>query len=647
MFSRNRKKVACALAGIAAACLAGCGEDERVPQETRSAFTPVSTESVGLCHLVGGPDHPLGVYGSDLGFSFPWPQGGAGSSESGARIGLLFGDTWNTATSVCDYPIRVSDDLQASLPAARPAVLTPGPGIAPNAALACAELLAPPSDPGESAPRPIRLFRDAGERRPEALLDMSAGRTPVAAFSDGRHAFGLFNRAEVVSCDTSADCPNDLVCTADPGYRGPLIGFCSPVFQLSFDPIPVPCHAGPAGVHDCGANRTCVVGRGVCRAKVPFEVATDQGAVSPNWYDLEPEAAIAQVQHIASAFWPDRPEDYASGYRFVTNKFVNPALRTVAFFDPDDPSRNDYRPGTHTLLFWGRPVFQGRKGVQPLLFLLYQPLGALLDDQGHIHWSPHYFAGYRNDGKPRWSEHEADAVPVYGADVTRDADGGVRIASESPEFDVVNQMTVSYVEPLGRWMTFYGGDLARWLRYDPGSQVEIADTNPAPVPGAVHMRYASHPWGRSTRDAPVDEAWSKAEAVFTREQAAPYLGCEDQTGKPPGCTDQHDPHRPLQMLLEIDARPSIPQSDWADVTASCLNGNALRQATYALSGDSSGHLYGADIIEPWTTDVTGAVPDRGGGKRVIDVYWNVSTWNPYGVILVKTEIVAEPSSAEH
>ena len=43
----------------------------------------------------------------------------------------------------------------------------------------------------------------------------------------------------------------------------------------------------------------------------------------------------------------------------------------------------------------------------------------------------------------------------------------------------------------------------------------------------------------------------------------------------------------------------------------------------------NGFFYGANIIDAYTA------PDDAGG---MDVYWNVSTWNPYGVLFLKTTL---------
>ncbi len=93
-------------------------------------------------------------------------------------------------------------------------------------------------------------------------------------------------------------------------------------------------------------------------------------------------------------------------------------------------------------------------------------------------WSPRYFAGYGDDGRPRWSDRESDAAPLYPSD-----------------FDVVNQISVSWVEPLGAWVMLYGGDDTD------GSATPTPRTHAEPAPGAVHLRWADHPWGALTRDA--------------------------------------------------------------------------------------------------------------------------------------------------
>jgi len=173
---------------------------------------------------------------------------------------------------------------------------------------------------------------------------------------------------------------------------------------------------------------------------------------------------------------PARPNVFEAVARFPTAKFINPSARTIAAFDPDDPSRNDYRHGHDTLLIWGRGSFLGQGGAQAWLYLLYNEL-APAPESGAMRWAPRYFAGFGDDGRPRWSDHESEAMPLY-----------------TSELDVVNQLTVTWVEPLASWVMLYGGDALDAAR---GAAPEV---HPAPAPGAVHLRWAKQPWG----------AWSEA-----------------------------------------------------------------------------------------------------------------------------------------
>ena len=47
----------------------------------------------------------------------------------------------------------------------------------------------------------------------------------------------------------------------------------------------------------------------------------------------------------------------------------------------------------------------------------------------------------------------------------------------------------------------------------------------------------------------------------------------------------------------------------------------------------NGFFYGANIIDAYTAD------DGAGG---MDIYWNVSTWNPYGVLFLRTNLRPGP-----
>lgn len=570
-----------------------------------------------VCNLLAPETRP-GVYGSDLGYTVEQPT----AAGEPSTLAVLFGDTWATMGDVCAYPVQHRDDLQATLPAERPRELGAGaPG--PESESACSALQYATDSPDPASWRRIRLFPDASERDDARALDTGMLRTPIAAFSDGQHVFGMFIRHEATTCTSREACPAGMVCSADGDYRGKAIGGCQPNIELTPDAPPVLCLSDVG----CSAPRTCdPLPAGLCLAPEPYPGTAE--APAPGWYADDPRRAVVQNIYVASAFWPDRPEDYATGFRFATNKFVNVSARTVAMFDPNEPANNDYRPGHHTLLVWGRPGAVGDDGFQPLMFLLAQPLDGLLDAQGAIRWSPRFFAGFGEDGRPTWSEAEVDAQPVYGG-----------AAEADPEFDFANHMSVSYVEALQRWVMFYGGSVPAWLGADKATLELQAVTYPEPLPGAIHMRSAAHPWGKSRRDAAPEEAWSSATPVLSRASVKHQLACDDDDATADDCELPSDGYRPADLINALGAAPapSTPE-EAAAISAMCFAGSVALDTQYSLADDSGGHLYGTNIIDRWTQDVSAEVDDLPRGERAVELYWNVSTWNPYQVLLMKTQL---------
>lgn len=551
-----------------------------------------------LCPLLGPSTDREAVFGTDLGFSV-WP-------DDDERMPILFGDTFAEAAEICAFPIAPSDDLQATLPAERPRELEPGIPT-PEAARACDTLeydVAQDSEPPHF--RPLRLFPDASSRDADAVIDTGPFRTPAAAFSDGEHTFTIFTRGDTLACETHADCPSGTECSAETSYTRAPVGLCSPIFEGTLPPL---CD----GDEDCASPTTCEP-TGLCVATRPHR------GEGEDEYEVEPHHGVLQTLYVASDAWPDQPDDFAIGAHFASNRFVNASARSVAHFDPDDPSRNDYRPGAHTLLVWGRRAFFGTHGYAALPYLFYQPLEGLIDDAGAIAWAPRFFAGLDASGEPTWSEHEADAQPIY----------------EGREFDLVSHMTIAWVEPLERWVMLYGGSLPAWLILDPETGEPFETSVAQPEPGAIHARLGRHPWSEPEGAG----AWSEPFPLLTRERAAEYLACDpDAPGALPGCSAERDSNRPLERLLaavDFDALLDDPGA----VTSACLSGETLITAEYELSGDASGHLYGVNILDAWTQAIDDGEADgeADGERRAAELYWNVSAWNPYQVVLIKSRI---------
>jgi hypothetical protein len=619
---------------FAAALVVGCKSEPPHVTPGKPGGTPtVVGQSWDVCALVGPQRERPGIYGTDLGITVPTQVAGADAPQ----LAMLFGDTWAAQTDVCAYPVMKADDWQANVPAQRPAVLTAGQPAA-AAADACGTLQYPVDDPSDPTTWPrIHVYEDPIDRSPDNQLDTGMLRTPVAAWTDGQHTFGAFVRDEAARCSASTDCPAQMVCSTDPAYTGKPIGACQPNVSLTEDADPKFCVTDD----DCPQLNLCAdLDSGLCLATAPFTVQRDGQSISPTWYDEDPRRGIALRLYLATALWPDRASDYGTGFRFVTNKFVNVTARTVAKFDPANPSNNDYTPGTDALLMWGRPSFVATKGFQSFSFLLYQPLAGMLDEQGNIRWAPKFFAGYDDAGNPRWSDVEADAQPVYGVEENLVADNGQLAWSwKKPEFDYVEQMSVAWVAPLQRWVMMYGGDPPAFGVTDPKSGEKLMTAHAQSIPGAIYLRSAAHPWGRAVRDADAKQGFDDARPVLTRDAMAKYLACDDDMKSPVGCSPQTDTHDPDDLFSAVAGwTTQLTPDDWASVTATCLAGNTALDVQNSLGDDSAGHLYGTNIIEQWTDDVSDSVSGLKSGQRAVELYWNVSTWNPYSVVLVKTQL---------
>jgi hypothetical protein len=114
------------------------------------------------------------------------------------------------------------------------------------------------------------------------------------------------------------------------------------------------------------------------------------------------------------------------------------------------------------------------------------------------------------------------------------------------------------------------------------------------------MRFAEHPWGPWTPPRPLLAPGDPSQAgdPYGPGGFLYHFACQDAPGS--SCA-RTDPVRPIDSLLSSCQTP-IVQTD-------------------------VGRLYGSNIIDPYTAR---------NGDDGLDVFWNVSTWNPYGVVLLKT-----------
>ncbi|HEX3595614.1 MAG TPA: hypothetical protein VHU80_10940, partial [Polyangiaceae bacterium] len=147
-----------------------------------------------------------------------------------------------------------------------------------------------------------------------------------------------------------------------------------------------------------------------------------------------------------------------------------------------------------------------------------------------------------------------------------------------------------------KWILLYGGDVPDALPLDPNA------ANAQGTRGPLRVRFADWPWGPFS---PAVEYLSPGSPNTAGEPYGPggflfHYACIDQPGA--ACT-RTDPVRPADSYL-----PGCP--------------------TPATQLDI-GRLYGVNIIDAYTQ------PSTDGGLAIT---WNVSTWNPYGVVLMRSRI---------
>jgi len=521
--------------------------------QTYSTHTEVLGPFVGA----DAPLHPdnleprrIRFYGTDLGWTY----------EHQGQLQILFGDTM--ANEQGD-PIDAAsgqrlEDSFGSIDLARwndPAKFAPGQlplvrlGQVPGSAEAAA------IDPGHA---------------------MEGFKTPVAGFSNGQREYGLFFTYKPQACRQDADCSGGVQCDTGLGFIGTPWDSDEGITFACVDGSVPQCQPQslPAAEGDTPESGFCV----------------DRG--SSAWADTAiGRSSGTTVKLLVGIRDTDDPARYHVFQEWQTNRFMNPAVRTVQAFTPG-VGDHDFKPasspgGASRVFVWGRPGFigVGTAGRDLELYFAWTDLPRGNEQS----WSPHYFAGLDEQGQPRFSERETEAAAI-------DLDSSQPGVQAEEIHDIVDQVSIAWVEPLRKWVMIYGGGMVN-LPIEPmlptcgvlelftGSectQVRIGN-------GAFRMRTADLPWG----------PWSPPRDLI--EAGDPYGPPVGQYGvggmlRHPACTEP---------------------------------GCAPHTAARDINPKEYGFFYSANIIEQWTR------PAPGGGA---DLVWNASTWDPYRVILLRTRI---------
>ena len=541
--------------------LAACAGGESSTATAEAADSPATTGPTVESSTYLGPFagegaalHPdnvkpqlIAFYGTDLGFTY----------QHGEQLQILFGDSWATERYA---PIEAStgsrfDDGFGTIDVRNgfdPATITT-----------------------TSIP-PIRLGQNPGTTEMSAIDPghaMDLGKTPMAGFSNGTREFGVFNIGKPQGCTKDAECSNGLTCDTTLGYFG------SRYSQQENGTIG--CRDGAPG----------------CTSDTMLDAADKPVPSSGLCIDPTSVLRAGPVSNLLSAIGirvligardKATPKRYGDIHEWLTNKFVNVTTRTVEGFDPAS-TEQDYRPaqgegGNRRVFFWGRPGFIGvaKNGRSLPMYFAYADMPA---DTPRA-WALHYYTGSVN-GTARFSLQERDAEPL-------DLDSSRTGVQAEELHDISDQMSVAWVEPLGKWVMFYGGGLTRLptpvlkqcgvLELFVGAECTAVNMGN----GAVRMRTADDPWG----------PWTPPQDVIAGGVPAD------------GPIEQYGPGGALRHAACIEPT-CAPHSDM-----------------FAYHTDEYGFFYSANIIEQW-------IRPAGNG---VDILWNASTWDPYRVVLLRTHI---------
>jgi hypothetical protein len=416
--------------------------------------------------------------------------------------------------------------------------------------------------------------------RGDDSLNLGYGKVPLTGFSDGIEAAALFGRGELVRCTPKGAKQSCKAPRAKPDEPqvGPKKGLvCATDLGACVPGGLVPCDVGTGG--GCGLGQTCEVPDvGFCIDETSSQIAApaDRRFAVAHANELGIRREGEAVVYDSAAIWR-------------TNKFSNATSRAVARFTRRLEG-SDYAPGTDTLLVWGRPGFTGEEGREAQLYLAALDLPLRRGAAGRVKLEPRYFAGVKANGKPKWSRSEARAAPL--------ALDGIVGGSPHETLPQPLQMGIAWVgAPLSKWVMLCGGDLADYLLADPAS------ATPGPDPGAVRIRFADHPWGPWSVPHTILDPGS-SETVGDPYGPGGVLYHPDCDDVGPNACAETDPTRPLHVF----------------------NPGCTPFAGVELD---RGGFYGANVIDSYSE------PDGEGG---VHLYWNVSTWNPYGVLFLRTRI---------
>ncbi len=518
----------------------------------------------------------IGLYATDLGYSVSY----------NGQLRVIFGDSVQDGYGT---PIAIpggwppgfeADDTQGSI-----SLTTFPTGDSVDAWVA-----AHPGTPAWHSTGPTLTMRLNGSKVApiqvyagnSTALYMGVGRTPIAAFANkatGGGVFSFFARQVAKLCTSGTSCGTGFSC--DQG-----MGTCNA--DGSEDAVP------------------CVIGTARCFcAKPTGYVGVCQDQTSSPYADTNTEdgriLSVVLRNRVGNADQSHGWDEVYWTQEFATNKFNNLATRTVRNFDPNRPvasTDNVFSPGTgasggsEKVFLWGRPNYMGygSRNASAKLYFAYANMPSY-SGTGSFSFTVNYFTGFGSTAGCT-TGGLTGTYPCFSTNpgLARALNLGTAGSDNTAEpLDIVTQHSVSWVPAIGKFVMLYGGDMPpSFLEYlagpNYGSLAHDAD-------GAIYFRYAAKPWG----------PWSQPVKAL---KAGP----------------RHPPISGLQY-----ASNGALYDPYCSGTCVAMDPSQL----FSSEDEQVGRLYGANIVDEWTMT---------RGTNTADIYWFVSTWDPYQVIVAKTRI---------
>jgi len=229
------------------------------------------------------------------------------------------------------------------------------------------------------------------------------------------------------------------------------------------------------------------------------------------------------------------------------------------------------------------------------IYLSYIPASQFwsgVDGKGNP--STRYFMGLDASGRPLWTVNELCAVPVvYDNPTNLPVNPGCIMqnlfSSQPVDPGTAGNVSVSYNEKLSQWL----------MTWDGGRQ--------SPSTVGIYFSHASEPWG----------PWSKPQLVYSSCEAASYgEGFGDIIRYPANKTSD-----PCPSVMK-NSGPEGPIIGTGNVPFN--NNSAKGKSVSARRGG---------VYAPFQIERFAKVRDDG----TLSIYFNMSTWNPYTVVLMQSD----------